>query len=77
MTLSVNNPPLGRERHRVSFRDLVEKAGSFKALFDSAKAGGEDIEGQLQQAFENDRIFRYAGFRVVRAESGIVELSFP
>ncbi|HYB06900.1 MAG TPA: PaaI family thioesterase [Nitrososphaerales archaeon] len=61
----------------MSFRDLVEKAGSFKALFDSAKAGGADLEGQLQQAFENDRIFRYAGFRVVRAESGIVELSFP
>lgn len=61
----------------MSFRDIVEKAGSFKALFDSLKASGAGVEIQVQQAFENDHIFRYAGFRVDRAESGSVELSFP
>ena len=61
----------------MSFRDLVEKAGSFRALFESLKASGADVEEEVQQAFENDRIFRYAGFRVEKVESGSVQLSFP
>jgi uncharacterized protein (TIGR00369 family) len=61
----------------MSFRDIVEKAGSFKALFDSLKSSGADVEKQVQQAFENDRIFSYIGFKVDKAESGNVLLSFP
>ncbi len=61
----------------MSFRHLVEKAGSFKALFDSSKAAGADVEGQVQQAFENDGIFRYVGLKVDRVDSGSVQLSFP
>jgi acyl-CoA thioesterase len=61
----------------MSFRDIVNKAGSFKALIGSLKASGADVEKQVQQAFENDRIFRYIGFTVDRVESGSVQLSFP
>jgi uncharacterized protein (TIGR00369 family) len=61
----------------MSFRNLVEKAGSFKALFESSKAQGVNIEQQVQEAFENDRIFRYVGFKVDKVESGSVQLSFP
>lgn len=61
----------------MSFRNIIEKAGSFRALFDSLKASGADVEKQVQQAFENDRIFRYIGFSVEKVESGSVLLSFP
>ena len=47
----------------MSFRNLVEKAGSFKALFERLEASGADIAGQVQQAFENDGIFRYVDLR--------------
>jgi acyl-CoA thioesterase len=55
----------------------VDRAGSFRALFESLKASGVNVEGQIQQAFENDRIFGYFGFRVDKVESGNVLLSFP
>ncbi len=61
----------------MSFRNLVEEAGSFKALFEKLTASGADVRGHVQEAFENDRIFRYIGFTVDRAESGSVQLSFP
>ncbi len=61
----------------MSFRDLVEEAGSFKALFEKLTASGADVRGHVQEAFENDRIFRYIGFTVDRVESGSVQLSFP
>jgi uncharacterized protein (TIGR00369 family) len=61
----------------MSFRSLVEEAGSFKALFESLKASGSDIRKQVQEAFENDRIFRYIGFKVDTVDSGSVQLSFP
>jgi uncharacterized protein (TIGR00369 family) len=61
----------------MSFRKLVEEAGSFKALFESLKSSGADIRGQVQEAFENDRIFRYIGFRVESVDTGSVQLSFP
>jgi acyl-CoA thioesterase len=61
----------------MSFRKLVEDAGSFKALFERLTASGSDIRGQVQEAFENDKIFRYIGFRVDRVDSGSVQLSFP
>jgi len=61
----------------MSFREIIDKAGSFKALIDDLKARGADVEEQVQQAFENDRIFRYIGFGVEKVESGSVQLSFP
>jgi acyl-CoA thioesterase len=61
----------------MSFRNLVEKAGSFKALMESAKANGVDIEEQVQRAFEGDGIFRYVNLRVDKVDSGNVQLSFP
>ena len=61
----------------MSFRAIVDKAGSFKALFESMKASGADVEGQVQEAFEHDNIFGFIGFRVERVESGSVQLSFP
>jgi uncharacterized protein (TIGR00369 family) len=61
----------------MSFRELVEQAGSFKALFERLAASGSDITDQVQQAFENDKIFGYIGFRVERVDSGSVHLSFP
>lgn len=61
----------------MSFHDIVEEAGSFKALFDSLKASGADVEALAQKAFENDQIFRYVGFKVDKVETGSVQLSFP
>lgn len=61
----------------MSFHSIVEKAGSFKALFDSLKATGANVEKQVQEAFEHDRIFRHIDFSVDRVESGNVQLSFP
>jgi uncharacterized protein (TIGR00369 family) len=61
----------------MSLRNLVEKAGSFKALFESMQASGADIKAEVQEAFENDRIFRYIGFKVDVVDSGSVRLSFP
>ncbi len=61
----------------MSFRKLVEEAGSFKALFERLNASGAEIGVQVQDAFENDRIFRYIGFKVEKVESGRVQLSFP
>lgn len=61
----------------MSFRDIVDKAGSFKALFDSMKASGASVEKLVQRAFENDRIFGFIGFSVDKVESGEVWLSFP
>jgi len=61
----------------MSFRNLVEKAGSFRALFESSKASGANIANQVQQAFENDGIFRYVDLKVDKVESGSVQLSFP
>jgi acyl-CoA thioesterase len=61
----------------MSFRDIVNKAGSFKALIGNLKASGADVEKAVQQAFENDRIFRYIGFTVDEVEPGSVRLSFP
>jgi acyl-CoA thioesterase len=61
----------------MSLRKLVEEAGSFKALFESLEASGADVGVQVQEAFENDRIFRYIGFKVEKVGSGSVQLSFP
>ncbi len=61
----------------MSFREIIGRAGSFKALIDGLKANGANVEAQVQQAFENDRIFGYIGFKVERVESGSVQLSFP
>ena len=61
----------------MTFRKLVEEAGSFKALFDRMQASGADVRDQVQEAFENDRIFRYVGFKVDSVSSGNVQLSFP
>jgi acyl-CoA thioesterase len=61
----------------MSFRDTVDKAGSFKALLDNLRASGANVEKQVQQAFENDRIFGYIGFTVDKVEPGSVRLSFP
>lgn len=61
----------------MSFRSIVDKAGSFKALFESLKASGADVEKQVQEAFEHDHIFRHIDFNVDKVESGQVQLSFP
>ncbi len=61
----------------MSFRKLVEDAGSFKALFESLQASGAETKELVQQAFENDRVFSYIGFKVDRVDSGSVQLSFP
>jgi acyl-CoA thioesterase len=61
----------------MSFRDIVDRAGSFKALFDGMRASGADVEKEAQDAFENDRIFRYIGFKVEKVDSGFVQLRFP
>jgi acyl-CoA thioesterase len=61
----------------MSFRRLVEEAGSFKALFESLKSSGSDVAAQVQEAFENDKIFRYIGFRVEKVDAGSVEIGFP
>ncbi len=61
----------------MSFRKLVEDAGSFRALFERLQASSAEVKGLVQQAFEDDRIFRYIGFKVDSVESGSVQLSFP
>jgi len=61
----------------MSFRPIVDKAGSFKALFESLKASGVNVEERAQQAFEHDRIFGFLGFKVEKVEAGSVQLSFP
>jgi uncharacterized protein (TIGR00369 family) len=61
----------------MSFESLVEKAGSFKALFARLKASGENVEEQVQQAFEDSRIFKFVGFGVVKVDEGSVRMSFP
>jgi uncharacterized protein (TIGR00369 family) len=61
----------------MSFQDSLERTGSFKALFDRLKATGVDVERQVQQAFENDRIFRYVGFKIEKIDKGEVQMSFP
>jgi uncharacterized protein (TIGR00369 family) len=61
----------------MSFRSIVDKAGSFKSLFDSLMAGGANAEKEVQQAFEHDHIFRHIDFAVDKVESGDVRLSFP
>jgi acyl-CoA thioesterase len=61
----------------MSLQDMVDKAGSFKALFDSLKAAGADVEEQVQGALSRDRIFGYIGFKIEKLESGNVQLSFP
>ncbi len=61
----------------MSLRDLVQRTGSFKALFDDLKASGANVEKQAQQAFENDSVFKYVGFRIEKIEEGVVQISFP
>jgi acyl-CoA thioesterase len=61
----------------MSLQDLVERAGSFKALFDQLRAAGADIEEQVQQALESERLFKYVGFSVEKIDEGIVRMSFP
>jgi acyl-CoA thioesterase len=61
----------------MSLQDLVDKAGSFKALLETLKASGADVEAQVQHALENDRIFRHIGLRIEKLEPGSVQLSFP
>ncbi len=61
----------------MSFRKLVEEAGSFRALFESLRAAGADVSAQVQEAFENDKVFRYIGFKVDSVDQGSVQLSFP
>ncbi|HUK79496.1 MAG TPA: PaaI family thioesterase [Nitrososphaerales archaeon] len=61
----------------MSFRSIVDRAGSFRALFESLKESGADVEKEVQQAFEHDRIFRHIDFTVDKVESGSVQLSFP
>jgi uncharacterized protein (TIGR00369 family) len=61
----------------MSLQDIVDRAGSFKALFDSLKTGGADVEEQVQEALSNDRIFVYVGFKIENLESGSARLSFP
>jgi acyl-CoA thioesterase len=61
----------------MSFHDLIERAGSFKALFDGLKATGVDVEKQVQQAFENERLFKYVGFSIEKIDEGVVQMSFP
>jgi uncharacterized protein (TIGR00369 family) len=61
----------------MSFRAMVDRAGSFKTLFESLKAGGADVEGQVQEAFEHDRIFGFTGLKVDKVESGSVQLTLP
>jgi uncharacterized protein (TIGR00369 family) len=61
----------------MTLQDMVDKAGSFKALLEALKASGEDVEAQVQQTLENDRIFSYVGFKVEKLESGSIRLSFP
>ena len=61
----------------MSFRNIVDRSGSFKALFESLKASGADVERQVQEAFEHDRIFGFLGFRVEKVEPGRVQMSFP
>lgn len=61
----------------MSLHDLVENAGSFKAAFEHLKASGANVERQVQQTFENDRLFRYVGFKVEKIDEGVVRMSFP
>jgi acyl-CoA thioesterase len=61
----------------MSLQDLVERTGSFKALFDQLKATGVDVEKQVQQAFENERLFKYVGFNIEKIDEGFVQMSFP
>ncbi|MGP8124847.1 MAG: PaaI family thioesterase [Nitrososphaerales archaeon] len=61
----------------MSLHDLVERAGSFKAAFERLKADGADVEKQVQQTFENDRLFKYVGFEVEKIDEGVVQMSFP
>jgi acyl-CoA thioesterase len=62
---------------KMPLQDIVDRAGSFKALFDSMKAGGMDVEEQVQEALSEDRIYSYVGMRIEKLESGSVHLSFP
>jgi acyl-CoA thioesterase len=61
----------------MSVRDLVQRAGSFKALFDGLKASGVNVEEQVQRALENDSLFKYVGFKIEKIDDGLVQLCFP
>jgi len=61
----------------MSLHDLVERAGSFKAAFERLKETGADVEERVQRTFENDRLFKYVGFKVEKVDEGVVRMSFP
>lgn len=62
----------------MSLDQLLEEAGSFKALFASARKGGINVEEEMQKAMALDSdLFRTVGYEVVRLEEGAAELRFP
>lgn len=62
----------------MTFEDLLDQAGNFRALFARAKEGGSDVEAELQAALIWDsELFQTVGYKVLRVGEGEAELTFP
>jgi uncharacterized protein (TIGR00369 family) len=58
--------------------ELITRAGGFKKLFEQLRAGGMDIEQQVERIFADESpLFSIVGFSIKKVSSGYCELTFP
>lgn len=58
--------------------ELLNGAGSYKNLFETARKGGVNVEEQMQTAMSAESgLFRTVGYKIVKIGEGRMVMSFP